>query len=73
MDSKELFQSLHNALTEELLQRILSGEAKPADLAVARQFLKDNGIDALATPDSGLRQLVDSLPFDEIDDDRAKH
>ncbi len=73
MDNKELFQSLHSALTEELLQRILSGEAKPADLAVARQFLKDNGIDALAAPDSGLRQLVDSLPFDEIDDDRAKH
>lgn len=73
MDNKELFQSLHSALTEELLQRILSGEAKPADLAVARQFLKDNGIDALATPDSGLRQLVDSLPFDEIDDDRTKH
>jgi len=73
MDNKELFQALHNALTEELLQRILSGEAKPADLAVARQFLKDNGVDALATPDSGLRQLVDALPFDDVPDDRMQH
>ena len=68
---KELFEQLHKGLALELLQRINSGEARPADLAVARQFLKDNGVDAYAAPDSPLQQLVDSLPFEF--DDEVKH
>tara|TARA_Y100000593_G_scaffold71454_1_gene131182 strand:+ start:804 stop:1016 length:213 start_codon:yes stop_codon:yes gene_type:complete len=69
---KDLFEELHKNLALELLERIKSGEARPADLSVARQFLKDNGIDAFASNDSPLQQLVDSLPF-EFDDTETHH
>ena len=64
---KETLEVLHTGLADELLQRIKSGEATSADLSVARQFLKDNGIDAYATPDSPLGELITQLPF--VDDD----
>ena len=40
----ELLQNLHTVLIENLLDKVKSGEAKPGDLNVARQLLKDNGI-----------------------------
>ena len=45
---------LHKTLAENLLLRIEDPEAKSADLNVARQFLKDNGIEALAVEGSPL-------------------
>ena len=47
MDNK-ILSDLHDAVAEELLRRVMSGEANASDLNVARAFLKDNGIDALA-------------------------
>jgi|TARA_Y100000389_G_C17142815_1_gene355776 hypothetical protein len=43
-------------------------EAKTGDLNVARQFLKDNGIDAMPVENSPLSELVATLP-DFADDD----
>ena len=40
-------------------------KAKSADLNVARQFLRDNGIDAVPTEDNPLGKLLEELPFDE--------
>jgi hypothetical protein len=34
-------------------------------LNVARQFLKDNGIDAIPVDNSPLKKLMDELPFEE--------
>ena len=42
----ETFADLHKALAEDLLARIRSGQATAAELNVARQMLKDNGIEA---------------------------
>ena len=39
----ELLENLQTVLIRELLGRIETGEAKPGDLNVARQLLKDNG------------------------------
>ena len=39
-------------------------DAKSSDLNVARQFLRDNGIDAVPTDGSPLKKLVDELPFE---------
>ncbi len=64
---KDTLETLHNGLATELLERITSGEATSADLSVARQFLKDNGIDSYATPDNPLGNLIQQLPF--VDDD----
>jgi hypothetical protein len=56
---------LHNELAEELLNKVRTGEAKASELNVARQFLKDNGIEGLPVNNSPLKSLVEELPFDE--------
>jgi len=61
----DLIKELHNALTAELLQRIRSGEAQPKDLDTARQFLRDNGVDAALNHNKPLMELADNLPFEE--------
>jgi hypothetical protein len=61
---KETFASLHEALANDLLRRIQDGSATAADLSVARQFLKDNGIDATAQQSEPLLNLAKTLPFD---------
>ena len=58
-------KELHGVLAEELLKRVKAPEAKSSDLNVARQFLRDNGIDAVPTQASPLTKLIEELPFDE--------
>ena len=61
---------LHKTLAENLLLRIQDPEAKSSDLNVARQFLKDNGIDAVPVEGSPLSDLVATLPdFSDADFD----
>ena len=55
-------------LAENLIARVKDPEAKTGDLNVARQFLKDNGIDALPVENSPLSELVATLP-DFADED----
>ena len=62
---KKLLENLHDRLAEDLLERINSGEASSAELNVARQFLKDNGIDANLQNDTPLINLAKTLPFDQ--------
>ena len=66
---KKLLEDLHSALVSTLLDKIKSGEATAADLGVARQLLKDNGIDAAATNDQPILKLHESLPFDPAEDE----
>jgi len=61
---KESLENLHGALAEALAAKIKSGDATAADLAVARQFLKDNGIDSIGEQNPDLGKLRDQLPFD---------
>lgn len=73
MNNKELLELLHGELTKILLDRVKDPEAKSADLNVARQFLKDNNIDALPTQGSPLSDLVNSLPdFSDEDADPSE-
>jgi hypothetical protein len=64
----ELLDSLHGELARQLTARIKSGEATASDLNVARQFLKDNGIDAVPREASPLTELAKSLPFPSAED-----
>tara|TARA_Y100001937_G_scaffold101442_1_gene139146 strand:- start:211 stop:444 length:234 start_codon:yes stop_codon:yes gene_type:complete len=57
-------KELHNVIAEELMARIKSGEATSGDLSVARQFLRDNGIDASTGQSEPLMNLSKVLPFD---------
>ena len=67
MDLHQLLEKLHNETAKFLLERVVSGEATAADLSVARQFLKDNGIDSNMTNESPLANLAASLPFQDPD------
>jgi len=70
MDS-DRFSKLHNAVGDALLARVLSGEATAAELNVARQFLKDNGIDATAQASEPLLNLAKIMPFDPDEEEAA--
>ena len=70
MTNADMMALLHQTLAENLLARIKDPEAKSSDLNVARQFLKDNGIDALPVEGSPLSELVATLPdFSDADFD----
>lgn len=62
--SKDILEALHNAVAVDLLGKIQSGEATAAELSAAIKFLKDNGVEALAAPNSPMGNLLDALPFD---------
>lgn len=64
MNDKTLLDQLHTVLIASLLQKIQSGEATAGDLGVARQLLKDNGIDVAAKLGDPILKLSESLPFD---------
>ena len=62
MTDKDMMALLNKTPAENLLLRIQDPEAKSSDLNVARQFLKDNGIDAVPVEGSPLSNLVATLP-----------
>lgn len=68
-DNRDLLEQLFTASIEQLLERVKNGEATAADLGVARQMLKDNGIEALATGDNELSKLKDQMDLDDFEDD----
>ena len=67
MEETDKLNSLFDAVTEELLTKIKTGEAKPADLAVAVKFLKDNNISCVPTDGNSLEELMKSMPFNSED------
>ena len=64
MKNKKL-EELHTELANKLLEKVRDEDCKASDLNVARQFLKDNGIEALPVDNSPLKSLVDELPFSD--------
>ncbi len=60
--SLKLLETLHECLAKELLGKIKSGEAKAGDLNVARQFLKDNGIECIPVENNPMEDLMNNLP-----------
>ena len=65
IELKKKLEDLHELVADTLLDRINNGEATPADLNVARQFLKDNGIDAMPEKTSPMFNLALALPFQD--------
>jgi len=64
----QVLKDLFNLMAEELVRKIAMGEASSADLSVARQFLKDNGIDSSMEASDPLLNLAKTLPFDDLED-----
>ena len=69
--SKEVLQELHTLLCETFAAEIKAqpkGEkGNAAMLAAAARFLKDNGIEAIASPNSPIAGLLADLPFGDSD------
>jgi len=63
--SDDKLKELHALLAEKLLDKVRDPECKASDMNVARQFLKDNNIDAIPVDNSPLKSLMDELPFNE--------
>ena len=67
MEETEKLNTLFDAVADELLTKIKTGEAKPADLAVAVKFLKDNNITCVPTDGNSLEALMKTMPFSNED------
>lgn len=65
----DMMTQLHEAMAKELLARVESGEASPADLKVVHDFLKTNGISCETKDSEALSQLKENTI--EIDDTYA--
>ena len=64
MTNKDLekLEDLHSTLTDVLIDRVKNGDAKAGDLNVARQFIKDHGIECIPTEKNGLEDIMNNLP-----------
>ena len=58
----EILKTIHYELAKHILDLIKSGEAKAGDLNVARQFLKDNGIECIPVENNPIEDLMNNLP-----------
>ena len=58
----KILKSLHYELAKELLDRVRCGDAKAGDLNVARQFLKDNGVECIPVESNPMTELMNNLP-----------
>lgn len=69
MPSDKALRDLHELVVQDLISRIRSGAATAADLGVARQLLKDNGIDCNPRKDAPIMKLYEALPFSPEQDE----
>jgi hypothetical protein len=60
--TEDMFNELHNMVTQELLNRIKSGEASTADLKAACDWLAKNDISGVAYDGNPLDKLASIMP-----------
>ena len=61
-----IMDDLHGIVAKKLKERISGGSATAADFGAAIKFLKDNGIEADALNNPGVKSLAHEFPdFDE--------
>lgn len=60
--TEDMFNELHNMVTQELLNRIKSGEASTADLKAACDWLSKNDISGIAYDGNPLDKLATIMP-----------
>ena len=58
----EILKTIHYELAKHILDLIKSGEAKASDLNVARQFLKDNGVECIPIESNPMEEIMNNLP-----------
>lgn len=73
LNLEKTLENLHIETAQLLLDRIRAGEATAADLSVARQFLKDNGVDSTLYHESPVKSLAEVLPFNDPEEPVAQN
>lgn len=73
LNLEKTLENLHIETAQLLLDRIRAGEATAADLSVARQFLKDNGVDSTLYHESPIKSLAEVLPFSDPEEPVAQN
>jgi hypothetical protein len=68
--TEDMFNELHNIVTQEFLNRIKSGEASTADLKAAADWLAKNDISGVAYDGNPLDKLATVIP--KIDPELVK-
>ena len=63
--TEDQFHELHQLVTQEVLQRVKSGEASTQDLKATCDWLKTNDISGVATAGNPLDKLLNVIP--EVD------
>ena len=58
----DIMNALHGVVAGELKKRIEDGSATAADISNAIKFLKDNGIEADALSNPGVKSLARAFP-----------
>lgn len=70
MSAKEaLLGSLHEAVADDLLRKVQSGEATAQELNAAIKFLKDNDIGVVRSQGDKLSEIAKSLPDFDVDEE----
>jgi hypothetical protein len=59
--TQDLLEQLHGLIAQDMLDRLQSGACEAKDWAVIVKFLKDNGIDGLASDREGAENAFDAL------------
>ena len=69
----DILSKLHSAIPKFILAKIEDGSATAADLAVAVKYLKDNGVDCVASANPDVTSLAERMnfPVDDDDEDRV--
>lgn len=67
--NSEALEGLHDLVATQLTNVISKGGWDAATIGAAIRFLKDNGITAVAVPDSPLRKLLDELDPEVVSDE----
>lgn len=60
--TEETLSYLHELVAQSFIDKIKSGEATSADLSAAIKFLKDNGINCVATENDSMQEVLNNLP-----------
>lgn len=71
MTLEDILKTLHESTAKKLLDIVSSEEVTAAELNVARQFLKDNGIDGTIKNSEPLLNLAKVMPFDPDEEEEA--
>lgn len=70
--TKDLLEGLFNDLCVALSEKLKAREATAADLNVIRQLLKDNNINAPATGNTPINNLLKDMPLPFTEEDYEK-